>query len=182
MGLVDVNDAILQGITNIAYKENVPVESLIGTVIQNYIQCCENKKTIQQCLQGKGKRKYKRQKTDWEDSFHFQFTDGLSNEKIPGKLKDISLDGLSFSFSDQCCDCAQEDFSFCSQTLTVSFRCPEDKRTIRFCMTPMHIRREGDETIVGLAFTDDCDYYDSVSFLRLLEQQANIGKPPSTAL
>lgn len=178
MGLVNIRDEVLQGITNIAYKESVSVENLIGSVIQDYIQCWENEKINQQSLEA---RKYKRQKTDWDDNFHFQFTEGGSNEKIPGKLKDISINGLSFSFADQ--HCAQEDFSVCSQTLIVSFESPENKQTIRFRMAPRHIRKQGNENIVGLAFTDDdYDYHDFVTFLQLVEQQAKIGNSPSTPL
>lgn len=178
MGLVNIHDEVLQGVKNIAYKKRVPVENLIETVIQDYVQCLENEKINRPSLKS---RKYRRRKTDWDDNLHFQFDDAFSNEKFPGKLKDISLDGLAFSFADQYC--AQEDLSFCSQTLIVSFESPENKRTIRFRMAPRHIRKEGNENIVGLAFTDDdCDYHDLVTFLQLVEQQERIGNSPSPPL
>ena len=167
MGLVDIQDELLQGITSIAYKENVPVEKLIGTVIQDYTRSWEDRKAKQESIKG---RKYKRQETDWDDNFQFQFCEGFANKAFPGKLKDISINGISFAFADQ--QSAQKDPLFWKKTLIVSFESPEDNRTIRFRMVPRHIRQEGDENIVGLAFADDdCDYHDFVSFLQLVEHQ-----------
>lgn len=177
MGLVDIHDSVLQGISDIAYEKSMPVEDLIENVIIDYTQFWENDKTNAQSAQHQSiqSRKYKRQKTDWNDNFHFQFTEGASKKKIPGKLKDISINGLSFAFDDQ--QYAQEDLSFFSKALTVSFENPEDRQTIQFRMKPRHIRREGNEKIVGLAFSDDiCDYHDFVSFLHLVDQQARLAQ------
>lgn len=184
MGLVDIHDDVLEGLSNIAFEKNMPVENLIETVVQDYTRTWETKKTNkkrqqlaeQQALQG---RKFNRQQADWDDNFHFQLTEDESNKKFPGKLKDISTNGLSFSFASEYH--IRDDLSFCSQPINVSFESPVGKHTIRFCMTPRHIRKEGNQNIVGLSFSnDECDYHDFVLFLNLVEQQAMMARKANT--
>ncbi len=170
MGVLEVQDETLRLLKEIALQKNVPVEGLARQILHEYVLQFRNEGSQKQ---GREMRRYERQETNWDDKLHFQFAGDSSREKIPGKLKDISMNGLCFSF-DLKQNIPDEQF-YKNQVLNVSFELPQTGQSIRLQMNPRYIRKQGVNNVVGTAFIEEgCDYGDLIAFMGLLDKE-----PPS---
>ena len=163
MGTLELPDETLALLKAIALKKNLPMAGLAAQIIHEYAR--QFKSEASRNL-GREMRRYERKETNWEDNLKFQVEQDGSH--IPGKLKDVSINGLCFSFDLQH-DIPDNSF-YNDQVLIVSFELPQSGQSIRLRMHPRYVRKQGRHNVVGTAFIEDgCDYGDLVAFMGLLE-------------
>ena len=171
MAVLVISDETLLQLKELAFKENVPVSGLAEKIIRQYAAEAAQRPPENDSPE---MRKYDRAETDWDDKLHFQFAGDVSKAKIPGKLKNISMNGISFSFDPQ--HHIPEGIFLGYQTLLVSFEIPNTIHSVKLQMTPRYIHKDGASNLVGATFLEDgCDYNDLIAFMQLVENQTAAG-------